>query len=625
MDQHPKYVRAYKNYAEALYARYNEMFPQHELGNTPERFFEKIAGYDPSGSAKAEGQKYQYLDWICRNLLKSEVRPQDVYKIRDDLILFSRKKSKLEQKNLDAYSVEQLSDAMFPYLEELQAPTSAEQKRLERVQAEEESQILYDGKVGKIVLPHTIEASQFWGRGTKWCISATKADNFFSKYYEEGESPILMFLPIGSSEKFAFNRIDGSIRNSKDLEVYIIPQSLRDIVLEGMKESVTGEVLRTSSPQVISTFQDMLLSMESFYPEVLKSVGDEELSSGVRPADVMRRIVDINQDMDWWTVNDGQQTFLPLFKSLRVLREVVGLEDSEKRGLSGILRNSTLPKALAEEISRQFAFADEDMADRECFLDLYHQYAAQWNKTEEWLGETGVDLVDIEETVARRLLSCIPENFWEDSGFTTSVLNSFGGLFPDMLKSNPDFMRYPEAVLSLVQKIGMENFEIVPLFLAEVPHVWQTAPNGKSFIEQALPPALPDLHLVADFYKAARQGGVDDFSALAERLAHHFPEGFLERDDLEIAAFDMEGVDLSDVFERTIEHHPDWFGDVPPKLQTVPMAVRAINHNPDSLVDVNVAFLKAANRPEEFAQAYQKLSDGRNKTGLAPYFANHLV
>ena len=78
-----------------------------------------------------------------------------------------------------------------PYQKKRDAKKAAKEKVSQQIMRE--SSIIYDGPEGRIIVPHTKEASIFWGQQTRWCISATKSRNYFNDYNDE--APIYMFFP----------------------------------------------------------------------------------------------------------------------------------------------------------------------------------------------------------------------------------------------------------------------------------------------------------------------------------------------------------------------------------------------------------------------------------------------
>ena len=91
--------------------------------------------------------------------------------------------------------------------------------------------ILYDKEEGKVVVPHTFAAAQYWGQGTQWCITEEQI-NFDAE--TRGDNPALIFItPDGNKTAVCNHRI----YNASDNHLYayqgtIVP--LRDAMLNAL-------------------------------------------------------------------------------------------------------------------------------------------------------------------------------------------------------------------------------------------------------------------------------------------------------------------------------------------------------------------------------------------------------
>ena len=75
-----------------------------------------------------------------------------------------------------------------------------EKERLKKVEekykqeAKQNSEILMKDDNFLMVRPMSEGASCFWGRGTKWCISATESENYYNRYTGEGKAFYFLFM-----------------------------------------------------------------------------------------------------------------------------------------------------------------------------------------------------------------------------------------------------------------------------------------------------------------------------------------------------------------------------------------------------------------------------------------------
>ena len=109
-------------------------------------------------------------------------------------------------KDINSYKdYESLRDAISKLEEEdTQATKRAEEKRA----AFSEAEVIDDTDDYFIVRPMSTESSCFFGRGTRWCISAEKSNNYFDSYTSEGKMFYFVFLkhvdPTNKYKKLAF-------------------------------------------------------------------------------------------------------------------------------------------------------------------------------------------------------------------------------------------------------------------------------------------------------------------------------------------------------------------------------------------------------------------------------------
>lgn len=120
---------------------------------------------------------------------------EDVYKMR---VVFKEFENFSENLKGDGKSTNITDYKTYRKLEETVRPyTQSRAKRQEKAvkitdHIRSTSVVLHDGPAGKIVIPQSAEAAQFWGQNTTWCISATKSDNAFDRYPDH---PIFIFIP----------------------------------------------------------------------------------------------------------------------------------------------------------------------------------------------------------------------------------------------------------------------------------------------------------------------------------------------------------------------------------------------------------------------------------------------
>ncbi len=113
--------------------------------------------------------------------------------------------------------------------------------------AAEEEQAFYDAGDAKvflnndwvkIVIPYTIDAAQFFGRGTRWC-TASKEDNMFMEYAEDG--PLFNILFKGEDRRWQFHFESHQFMDERDTD--IVEGPLLDKVMDLFKPYIRDKVL----------------------------------------------------------------------------------------------------------------------------------------------------------------------------------------------------------------------------------------------------------------------------------------------------------------------------------------------------------------------------------------------
>ena len=160
----------------------------------------ELAKFDPSPS-------FDYILWICREYSKDHIRLfEDLgSRIKPALVKYNRMRlnGKLlpNQRDILQYTAFQIEDLTKEFV----VIPDAKEKELEFYKTKRAT-LLYNDDQIKVVIPRTKAASIFFGINTKWCVSASKGENYFESYNKDGR---LYFITIKKDNKrFAihFNR-----------------------------------------------------------------------------------------------------------------------------------------------------------------------------------------------------------------------------------------------------------------------------------------------------------------------------------------------------------------------------------------------------------------------------------
>jgi DNA-dependent RNA polymerase auxiliary subunit epsilon len=159
-------------------------------------------------------QKYPYVKWILDHYLSGDIKKaEDFSRAAVALEVISQKKHLLPTNKRDINQIRSF-DELESLKEKLEAQSTGKQiKSSEKEKIYQEIEVVYDGPEGRILIPKTEAASCFLGKGTRWCIAATKGDNYFNYYNNRG--PLYVILP-SDGNKFQFHLVLTSLMNEKD-------------------------------------------------------------------------------------------------------------------------------------------------------------------------------------------------------------------------------------------------------------------------------------------------------------------------------------------------------------------------------------------------------------------------
>ena len=137
------------------------------------------------------GQEYQkYIFWIAKQLkikydLYSSQQPRAILNtveiIKKSILAFDKgiKLGWITNSDIESYKkLEDLENAV----EDLPQYSKTELKK----QAKKSSKLIFKNDRFTIVKPESMEASCYYGFGTKWCISATQSENYYKSYADRG-------------------------------------------------------------------------------------------------------------------------------------------------------------------------------------------------------------------------------------------------------------------------------------------------------------------------------------------------------------------------------------------------------------------------------------------------------
>lgn len=185
---------------------------QKYYSNIPQDIFQQIISADPTYNAEKPNKMGKYGKWLLTLYQKQNLKIEDLYKATQYLSTFIKFNAKLQERDIMKYhSLQELYQTIEPFLKNpQQAATKAEEIRNIKEGAEK----VYEDSKWLVVVPHTKEASCYYGKGTQWCTAADHSDNMFDEYNKDG----FLYINIlkGTNTKYQFHFESNSFMDATD-------------------------------------------------------------------------------------------------------------------------------------------------------------------------------------------------------------------------------------------------------------------------------------------------------------------------------------------------------------------------------------------------------------------------
>lgn len=183
----------------------------------PQDIFQQIISADPTYNIEKPNKMGKFGKWLLTLYQKQNIKIEDLYKAKEYLSTFIKFNAKLQQKDIMKYhSLTELYKTIEPFLKNpQQAATKAEEIRNIKEGAEK---VYEDGK-WLVVVPHTQEASCYYGKGTQWCTAAEHSHNMFNSYNKYG--PLYINILKGTNTKYQFHFETQQFMDANDKPIQI--------------------------------------------------------------------------------------------------------------------------------------------------------------------------------------------------------------------------------------------------------------------------------------------------------------------------------------------------------------------------------------------------------------------
>ena len=157
--------------------------------------------------------------------------------------------------------------------------------------AKEQTDYLHDDDDYMIVRPRSADSSCYYGKGTKWCISATRSRNYFDQYTGEGVGfYFVLFKHLAQADPY--KKMALVYRPGEDEPGEVFDAEDDDVGIDALRDAVENNVFSAAIRRI---FKPKLRQMKKDGLDVQKHLQEriEEISGAYQELD------DILGDLDW--------------------------------------------------------------------------------------------------------------------------------------------------------------------------------------------------------------------------------------------------------------------------------------------------------------------------------------
>ena len=352
-----RYVKSFLNEAssEELYIKYYR--------DIEREIYRAIISSDPTSTEKKNGKYCKWLLDLYRSLGKEGMRKtneqkvmlEDLYKIKDALVLFSRYGNRVEKKQIQQYKdYNELVSVMVPFEKNVEEENNS--KDLYKDIKDNQTEKVYEDSEWLVISPKTKEASCFWGMGTKWCTAATEDNkNRFNSYNSRGS--LYIFIDKihkddkGRQVKYQFHFESRHFMDSEDNVIkngiLHFNKTLIDVILErtDIKEYPSGylEFFILCGENNIALDYIIKNEMSNAALNWSKILNDDNIKNDLAKVVIAKR--DILDAYNWAITNGSfieemrNIIFDPkLFNSLIIIKWCRNFKEDRDRGLKQIIK-----------------------------------------------------------------------------------------------------------------------------------------------------------------------------------------------------------------------------------------------------------------------------------------------
>ena len=194
-------------------ATLNDIYTKY-YSKIPQDIFNQIISADPTYNSNKPDKMGKYGKWLLQLYINRRLKIEDLYKATNYLKCFIEYYNVIQDKDINKIkSLQELYDIVRPYLDGNVATSKSDEVRKIKEGAEK----VYEDERWLVIVPHTKEASCYYGKGTQWCTAADKSNNMFDQYNDDG--PLYINIDKLNNRKYQFHFETNSFMDENDNEI----------------------------------------------------------------------------------------------------------------------------------------------------------------------------------------------------------------------------------------------------------------------------------------------------------------------------------------------------------------------------------------------------------------------
>lgn len=173
--------------------------------NLSEDVFWQIVKADPTYDKAAHPQKKgKYLQWLLSAYQKGAITVDSLDECHFLIDVFHRYRTLLNARDIMKYdTLQKLRDILEPYIDDPYALVHETSRAMRIRKIKEGAEKVYEDDEWAVFVPHTWEASRYYGKNTRWCTASDSIDVYFHHYHRLG--PLYININRKTKKKWQFH------------------------------------------------------------------------------------------------------------------------------------------------------------------------------------------------------------------------------------------------------------------------------------------------------------------------------------------------------------------------------------------------------------------------------------